>query len=151
MDAKLIREAVARYYTKKNYAVNFEVGLAKGGRLRADVLCVNLAAHIVLIEVKSSVADFKTDKKWHLYKSYGDKMHFAMDAETYEKVKSLIPKGVGVFVVHTLKSIVSKQSARNGEIDPETRLDLIIRMAYRSADRNKYNIKSKFDSSTIVK
>lgn len=144
MEATKLRDAAARYFTKKLWAVHFEVGLKKGGGLRADVMALNLGALLTMVECKSSVQDFRSDKKWQSYLQYCDKLYFAMDDPTYQKVKDQIPKGVGIMVVAENGWPRIMQSASYHDIDDEIRMDLILRMAYRSADRTRYQIKSRF-------
>jgi hypothetical protein len=100
-----------------------------------------------VVETKSGVADFKSDKKWHLYSDYCDQLYFAMDHSTYLKVKALIPKGTGIIVVkevinrtgtRTLLKASVMQKAKWEPIDDETRSNLVIRMAFRNADLTRY-------------
>lgn len=138
MDANLIKSSVQRYFTKKCYAVNAEVGLNKGGALRADLLAVNMRGEVVVIEVKSSVADFKSDKKWWHYVDFCSRLYFAVDEKTYTKIHDLIPKGFGIIVVDGSGKAWVKQTASRMEIDADTRLNLVIRLAFRNADFNRY-------------
>lgn len=143
MDAQQIKQVVTKYWTKKRWAVHHEVGLCKGGRLRADVLAISMGSKIVVIEVKSSVADFKADKKWHKYLEFADQFYFCFAAETWLKVRHLIPKGVGVFIVTPLGKAKIVQRSRFTEVKTAIRLNVITRMAYRSADKTLHERKSK--------
>lgn len=142
LDAAHIRQIVAGRYTKKRWAVHFEVGLCKHGRLRADVIATNMGAWVEIIEVKSSVADFRSDKKWEGYRKFCDRLWFAMAAPVYAKVKDDIPKGIGVYVVGP-NSIKVVQKSRIKEMDGKLRLNIMARMAYRSADATLHQRKSK--------
>jgi len=51
----------------------------KTGR-RADILALNRGGEIVVVEVKSSLADFRADTKWHEYLEWCDALFFAVDA-----------------------------------------------------------------------
>jgi len=147
MLAHVLKDAVSKYWVKKRMAVTFELGLCKGGRLRADVLAVAMSGKVVLVEIKSSVADFKSDKKWPQYAAYADQMYFAMDEPTYLKVKHLIPKGTGIMVIkevpsrsgaRTLLKASIAQKAKWEPMDEDTRRELFIRMVFRTADANRY-------------
>jgi hypothetical protein len=147
MLAHKLKEAVSKYWLKKRMSVTFEIGLCKGGRLRADVLAVSMSRKVICIECKSSVADFRSDKKWYNYKAYCDQFYFAMDHATYLKVKAEIPKGIGIFVIKevpnrsntkTLLKASIVQRAKWEPIDDETRMDLFVRMVFRTADLNRY-------------
>lgn len=151
MTADQIKQIVSKYWTKKLWAVHYEVGLCKGGRLRADVLAISMGSQIVVIETKSSVADFRSDKKWPKYMPFSDRMYFAMTSDVYAKVKSAIPHGIGVFVVNPKTFGVKVRSrAYKREVDPAIRLNIVTRMAYRSADKTLYERKSKTSGARLV-
>jgi hypothetical protein len=142
IDANRIRQVVAARYTAKRWAVHFEVGLVKGGRLRADVVAINMGGGIEIIEVKSSVADFRSDKKMQNYLKYADKMYLACSKEVYDKIKTKVLPGIGVYVVGENSVYVAKR-ARRHETHSKTRWGIMTRMAYRSADQTLHARKSK--------
>lgn len=149
MNAEHIKQCVARYYHKKLWFTASEVGLCKHGRLRADLIASNMGSYLVIIEVKSSVADFRTDKKWHKYAEFANKFYFAFSPEVYEKVKDKIPKGVGVFLVYDSGHTKVRCPARHHEIEAATKLNLMTRLAYRSND-TLYQRKSKTAGADTV-
>lgn len=149
MNASQLRNIAAKYFAAKNYAVHFEMGLNSGGKFRADVLALNMQCELIIVEIKSSVADYKSDKKWHNYKLYSDKFYFVFHTDVYEKLKlsNSLPKDCGILVAYSDKHILCKQNAKYKSIEnDDIRFNLIVRMAYRSADINRYKIKSKFNS-----
>lgn len=70
-----------------------EVTLAN--KRRADVLLIGPKGEIVIVEIKSSVADFKSDAKWHEYAPYCDRFYFAV-AEAFPS--EIIPAHTGLIV-----------------------------------------------------
>ena len=76
MEASRICAAVMRFYGERGYACLPEFTL-KTNR-RPDVTCLNKQGEIIMVEVKSSVADFKADKKWHEYSEWADALYFAV-------------------------------------------------------------------------
>lgn len=142
LDANRIRQLVARYYTKKRWAVHFEVGLCKGGRYRADVVAMAMNAYLVIVEVKSSVADFRTDKKMQEYLKYANQVYLACSAEVYEKIKADVLPGIGVLIVVNGK-VKAVKKAKKSDVHGKIKLNMITRMAYRSADVTKFERKSK--------
>lgn len=142
MDAQRIKDAVTSYFRRKCMAVNAEVGLCQGGRLRADVLALAMYGDVTIVEVKSSVADFRADKKWRSYLDFCNKMYFAFTPAVYEKVKDDIPKGIGIMLVSNFEdslgrsraSLKVKKPAYRQEFDADTNINLIIRLAFRNAD-----------------
>jgi hypothetical protein len=70
-----------------------EVTLANGRR--ADVMGVDAAGEIVIIEVKSCLTDFATDQKWPDYLPFCDRFFFAVDCDF---PRERIPAEVGLIV-----------------------------------------------------
>jgi hypothetical protein len=53
-----------------------EVALANGRR--ADVAGIAASGEIWIVEIKSSVEDFRTDGKWPEYREFCDRLFFAV-------------------------------------------------------------------------
>jgi hypothetical protein len=127
-------------------AVNAEVGLCAGGRFRADLLALTMYGDVTIVEVKSSVADFRADKKWHNYLGFCNKMYFALTPAVYAKVKDSIPKGIGVMLVSDFQDSMGRsrtslkvaKPAFRQEFDAETNINLIIRLAFRNSDASGF-------------
>lgn len=136
--ADSIKLRVAQYFKRKRRAVFFEMGLLRGGKLRADVLVLAMNGHTVVVEVKSSVADFRTDKKMHLYLDYCNQFYLAIPKSVYDKVKdSYAIEGGGVFIMsEDGKHITEVRRARNYDIEPSVATNLAIRAAFRNSDFN---------------
>lgn len=149
MDANHIKQCVAAYYHKKLWCTNSEVGVCKHGRLRADLIAANMGLYIVIVEVKSSVADFRADKKWHKYQAFCNKFYFAMSIDVFEKVGDKIPKGVGIFIIYPSGHTHIKRSARHHDIKADVRLNLAARMLYRNSE-TLYERKSKTAGAQLV-
>ncbi len=136
--ADWLKRRVAMYYKKKKRVSFFELGLNRGGKLRADVFVLAMSGHIVVVEVKSSVADFRTGvHKWvDGYMPLCNQFYCAVTKKVYPKIKDEIPKGVGVFVFDEedarLKPKVLK--AKHRDLDPELSRSLYIRAAFRNSD-----------------
>lgn len=71
--------AVARGTTRLLHALGFsvvsELPLASGRR--ADLVAIGSAGKIWIVEIKSSIADFRTDRKWIDYRLHCDRLFFA--------------------------------------------------------------------------
>src|SRR6185295_12940018 len=70
-----------------------ELALPSGRR--ADVVALNGAGEIWIVEVKSSVADFRTDQKWTDYRLHCDRLFFATIVEV---LCEIFPKDTGLIV-----------------------------------------------------
>lgn len=131
-----ITECVQRYWIDKGYSCHPEIGLERGGRLRADVLCLNTKANIVACEVKSCIADFRTDKKWHKYLNYCNKFYFAVDAHFWSVHQEELEQqakqyGAGIIRVSNSGGCSVVQNAKSRDIDKSILGSLLVRMAWR--------------------
>lgn len=150
LTAEVIKQIITRYWCKKLWVVGSEVGLCKHGRLRADILAASMGSHLVVVEVKSSVGDFRADKKVLNYIHYCDRLYFAFSDIVYAKVKHLIPKGVGVFVVNSKTfGCRIKVRAKWHEVEAKVRLNVVTRMAYKG-NTTLYERKSKTAGARLV-
>ena len=76
MEASRIFAAVMRYYSDAGYACLPEFSLRTNRR--PDITCLNKQGHIIMIEVKSSLQDFRADQKWQDYQEWADAFYFAV-------------------------------------------------------------------------
>jgi hypothetical protein len=146
--ADRIKKRVANYYRRKKRVCYYELGLNKGGKLRADVFVLAMSGHIVVVEVKSSVADFKSfPDKAPLYSNYCNQLYLAVEKPLYAKIKDRIPQGVGVFVFDPEDGRTKPRviRAKNSALPEDVQKNLFIRAAFRNADTS--NRKNKRASS----
>ena len=71
----LVTRGVRRHLVRLGFAVVEELPLASGRR--ADVVALNDKGEIWIVEVKSSVEDFRVDRKWPFYRLHSDRLFFA--------------------------------------------------------------------------
>lgn len=77
--AMLVRRGVQRLLIQMGAVTLPEVPLASGHR--ADLVALTRKGDIWIIEIKSSVEDFRTDRKWPQYRLYCDRLFFATHPE----------------------------------------------------------------------
>src|SRR5262245_52404737 len=89
--------AVARGTTRLLHQLGFsavsELPLPSGRR--ADLVALNSAGDIWIVEIKSSVEDFRADQKWMDYRLHCDRLFFAT---TLEVPCEIFPKDAGLIV-----------------------------------------------------
>ncbi len=73
-----------RHLRQRGFASIPEVTL-KSGR-RADLLAINAKGEIWIVEIKSSLEDFRADQKWPDYRDFCDRFFFATNHETPEEI-----------------------------------------------------------------
>lgn len=79
---------------------------------RADIAALGPRGDIWMIEIKSSVQDFRSDSKWREYMDYCDRLSFAV-ADDFPQ--ALIPPEAGLIVADAFYGAVIREA-------PETRL-----------------------------
>jgi hypothetical protein len=73
---RAVTRGAARLLGDLGQGVLTEFSLATGRRV--DVIGIDRAGAVTVIEVKASVADFKGDRKWRAYLEYCDSFYFAV-------------------------------------------------------------------------
>lgn len=77
--ALVIRRGVQRMMQQMGTVVLTEVALASGRR--ADLVALTSKGDIWIIEIKSSIEDFRVDRKWPDYRAHSDRLFFASHPE----------------------------------------------------------------------
>lgn len=62
---------------------------------RADIMAVGATGELVIVEVKSSIEDWRVDQKWPDYLDWCDQLYFAVPVDFPQ---ALIPEEVGLIV-----------------------------------------------------
>jgi hypothetical protein len=70
-----IARGTARLLHAHGFCVVSELPLPSGRR--ADLVALNAAGELWIVEIKSSVADFRADRKWQDYRAHCDRLFFA--------------------------------------------------------------------------
>ena len=89
----LLARGVCRMVAAHGLAGLTEMPLANGRR--ADVMAVDRTGEISIVEVKSSIEDFRADHKWPDYREFCDRLFFAVP-ETFPV--ELIPEDCGLIL-----------------------------------------------------
>lgn len=88
-----VTRGVCRYLSSLGYNVLTEFTLRNGRR--ADVIGLGHDGDVIIVEVKTSVADLKSDQKWPDYLEYCDQLFFATPRDF---PLELLPETCGVLV-----------------------------------------------------
>lgn len=132
--AHLTRGA-GRLLESQGYSVLTEFRLGNGRR--ADIAALDRRGTLVIVEVKSSLADFRSDSKWPEYLPYCDRFYFCV-SETFpqsalEEVSSL-PGETGIIIADAHGGGVLRIAA-NRPLNAARRKAEILRFARHSAQR----------------
>ena len=90
---QLVTRGAARFFVDLGWAPLLEVGLPNGRR--ADVLALGPKGQLAIVEVKSGLEDYRTDRKWHEYRDWCDRFYFAVAPEF---PREILPPGPGLIV-----------------------------------------------------
>lgn len=88
-----ICRGVLRLLADLNFAGVTEMTLANGRR--ADIAAIGPKGEISIVEIKSSVADFRSDGKWPDYLPFCDRFYFAVG---HGFPQELVPEHAGLIV-----------------------------------------------------
>lgn len=115
LNALMVRQGVERYLRNLGYSCLAELTLASGRR--CDLICLSPKASFVIIEVKSSVEDFRVDNKWPEYQQYCDSFYFAthsgVPAEIFpENTGLIIADMYGAEIIREAESIAMSAASR---------------------------------------
>ena len=127
--ALAIARGTARYLHALGYCVVSELPLPSGRR--ADLVALGGDGEIIIVEIKSSVADFRADQKWMDYRRHCDRLFFATHAGV---PGDIFPAEAGLIVADAFgASIVSE--APEQRIPAATRRSVTLRFAHAAALR----------------
>jgi hypothetical protein len=127
--AVLLARGICRALDQLGYASLVEFPLANGRR--ADILALGKTGQLVIVEIKSSVADFRADRKWASYREFADRLYFAVPNEF---PALLIPEECGLIVADGFGAAL----LRHGVATPlaaARRRALTLRFAFAAAAR----------------
>lgn len=77
--ALAVARGTARLLHAHGFSVVSELPLPSGRR--ADLVALDAGGTIWIVEIKSSVADFRADQKWQDYRAHCDRLFFATSLE----------------------------------------------------------------------
>lgn len=124
-----IRRGTVRLLAFYGMAAIPELPLANGRR--ADLAAVSASGEIWIVEIKSSVEDFRSDQKWPEYRDFSDRLLFAVSPEFPAEI---LPVDAGLIIAdrHSGELI---RPAPETRLAPARRKAMTLRMARFSALR----------------
>lgn len=127
--ALMIQRGVGRMLYSQRFSVLSELTLASGRR--ADLIGLSAKGDIWIIEIKSSVADFRADTKWPDYRDYCDRMFFA----SHEGVPSdLFPAEQGLIIADSFGADILRDAPEH-RLSAARRKAVMLRFATSAANR----------------
>ncbi|MGU3399047.1 MmcB family DNA repair protein [Brucellaceae bacterium D45D] len=128
-NALIVRRGVQRLFLEMGFAALPELPLASGRR--ADLIAISRKGEIWIVEIKSSIEDWKADHKWPGYRDYCDRLFFA----THPGVpQDIFPKDCG-FILSDGYGAEILRDAPEHKLAGTTRKALMLRFARAGAAR----------------
>ncbi len=128
-----IARGVDRLLTDMGMASIREFSLASGRR--ADIAALGKDGRILIIEIKSSVADFRGDIKWHEYLDYCDTFYFAVAPDFPLEI---LPGDFGIIIADRYGAEIARADPSEGadsKLTPARRKAVTLRFARAAAAR----------------
>lgn len=127
--ASRISRGVRRMLAASGCSTIVEMPLPDGRR--ADIVAIRSDGSIEIIEIKSSVADFRADRKWPDYWSSCDRLFFAIDLATPAE---LIPMEAGLIIADDFGARLLRMGEER-RLSAARRKAVLLRFAKLAADR----------------
>ena len=124
-----MQRGVGRLLRAEGFVMVTELPLATGHR--ADIVAVGPGGEIWIVEIKSSVEDFRVDRKWPDYRLHSDRFFFA----THPGVPaSIFPEECGFILSDGYGAEILREAPEH-RLAAATRKALMLRIARAGAAR----------------
>jgi hypothetical protein len=122
-----VQRGVRRLFAQLGHATLPEFTLASGRR--ADIIALAPDGHLTIVEIKSSVADFRADQKWPDYEEFCDRFYFAVpDTVPFE----ILPEDRGLILADSFGAAIVRE-ARPHTLAGARRKAVMLRFAHIAA------------------
>ena len=132
LNTQRITDAIARSYFGQGDGVLREFKLKN--RRRVDLVIINEKGWIIIIEIKSSPADFLSDKKWGEYIDWADQFYFGV-AQNFPI--DILPKEHGIITTDDFDTYEARPSPVQ-KLNGSRRNTLVRKLARASMRRVEY-------------
>ncbi|MCX5495094.1 MmcB family DNA repair protein [Kaistia dalseonensis] len=127
--ALAIQRGVGRLFRARGHAVISELVLTTGRR--ADIIALGPNGEITIVEIKSSIEDFRADNKWFDYAPFCDRLYFASHAGV---PASIFPETTGLIMADAYGAEILRE-APVATLAGARRKAMTIRFAQAAAHR----------------
>ncbi len=127
-----VQRGVCRLLTGLQFAPLTEFTLANGRR--ADVAAVGGDGTVVIVEIKTSLADLRADAKWPDYFDFCDRLYFAVP---HDFPLEELPEDAGLIVADRFGAEVLRESPED-RLAAARRKAVMLRFARAGAQRLQY-------------
>lgn len=130
-DAAALARGLLRFLDRLGWRGVSEFSLASGRR--ADLLAVDARGRLLIVEIKTSAADYRADRKWREYLDDCDLFAFAVPANF---PLALLPPETGLLVADAYDAVEQRPPAPSpSPLAPARRRQLHVQLARVAAER----------------
>jgi len=126
---RLLTRGVCNLFQDLGFGTLTEFKLASGRRV--DVMAIDRNGEFVIVEVKSTVADFRSDRKWHEYLAFCERFYFAVPAGFPVE---MMPEDCGLIVADPYAAAVRRESLTR-KLNTNRKRRQLIRFALAATNR----------------
>lgn len=127
--ALAVARGTARLLRTLGFSCIAELSLPSGRR--ADLVAVNTAGEIWIVEIKSSLEDLRADQKWQDYRAHCDRLFFAF---TQDLPCEIFPRDTGLIVADAYGAHMHCDAPEH-RLQAATRKLMLLRFATTAARR----------------
>jgi hypothetical protein len=127
--AERLTRGVCRLLAHMGYGTLTEFPLSNGRRV--DVMGLSTTGEFAIVEVKSSLEDFRSDRKWQEYLPYCDRFFFAVD-ESFPH--HLVPNDCGLIIADGFSAVVRRAPPAK-RFDRARKRQQLVRFAMTASQR----------------
>jgi hypothetical protein len=127
--ALAVARGTCRLLRSLGFSCVSEMPLASGRR--ADLVALGGDGEILIVEIKSSVVDFRADRKWMDYRLHCDRLFFATSVEVPCEI---FPQDTGLIVADAFGASIVCEAPEH-RLASATRRSMLIRFARTAALR----------------
>ncbi len=127
--ADRLARGIGRMFETMNHASLTEFTVRNGRR--ADVISVDTKGRFTIVEIKTSVADFRSDTKWHEYLDFCDFYYFAVPLDFPQEI---LPVDHGLIVADRYEASILRP-ADETPMNAARRRSQLLRFAMLGARR----------------
>ena len=103
-----IQRGVRRLFAQLGHVTLPEFSLVNGRR--ADLIALSPSGTLTIVEIKSSIADFRADRKWPDYEDFCDRFYFAVpETLPFE----ILPEDRGFIVADSFGASIMREAAHH--------------------------------------
>ncbi len=126
---RLLTRGVCKLFQDLGFGTLTEFKLANGRRV--DVMAIDRNGEFVIVEVKSTVADYRGDRKWQEYLAFSERFYFAVPAGF---PVDMMPDDCGLIVADPYAAAIRRESMTR-KLNTNRKRRQLIRFALAASSR----------------